>query len=188
MIKSGSDGRRTGVVDTDIASQLEGLRSLGERDLRTEWQRLYRAPAPRLSRDLLLRGVAYRIQELACGGLSKAALRKLTSFEKELGEKGDLASVSERAPLRPGTRLLREWRGRTHAVIVVENGFEYAGSIYPSLTKIAGEITGAHWSGPRFFGLLEKRVTSSGASPSDLNDPEASAAGERPRSLEVTGG
>jgi Protein of unknown function (DUF2924) len=56
--------------------------------------------------------------------------------------------------LKPGARLVREWDGRTHTVTVTEDGFEYAGKNYPSLTKIAQKITGAHWSGPRFFGLL----------------------------------
>jgi Protein of unknown function (DUF2924) len=55
--------------------------------------------------------------------------------------------------LKPGARLMREWHGRTHTVTVTEDGFEYAGTSYPSLTKIAQKITGAHWSGPRFFGL-----------------------------------
>ncbi len=55
--------------------------------------------------------------------------------------------------LKPGARLVREWRGRTHSVTVTDDGFEYAGANYPSLTKIAKKITGAHWSGPRFFGL-----------------------------------
>jgi hypothetical protein len=56
--------------------------------------------------------------------------------------------------LKPGARLVREWHGRTHTVTVAEDGFEYAGTTYPSLTKIAKKITGAHWSGPRFFGLV----------------------------------
>jgi hypothetical protein len=55
--------------------------------------------------------------------------------------------------LKPGARLVREWRGRTHTITVTEDGFEYAGTSYPSLTKIANKITGGHWSGPRFFGL-----------------------------------
>jgi hypothetical protein len=60
--------------------------------------------------------------------------------------------------VKPGTRLVREWRGRTHAVVVTEDGFEYAVKAFPSLTKIAHAITGAHWSGPRFFGLLRKHA------------------------------
>ncbi|HVY89884.1 MAG TPA: DUF2924 domain-containing protein [Hyphomonadaceae bacterium] len=142
------------------ASRLDELKALGEQELRAEWQRLYRAQPPRLSRDLLMRGVAYRIQELASGGLSKAALRRLAALEKAMSEKGDLTSASSLAPARPGTRLLREWRGKTHTVIVVEDGFEYAGAVYPSLTRIAEKITGAHWSGPRFFGLRGKPTSS----------------------------
>ena len=61
--------------------------------------------------------------------------------------------------LRPGTRLVREWRGRTHTVVVTEDGFEYASKTFPSLTKIAHAITGAHWSGPRFFGLIRKHAS-----------------------------
>jgi hypothetical protein len=61
--------------------------------------------------------------------------------------------------LRPGARLVREWRGKTHMVIVTEDGFEYTGQIYASLTKIAQVITGAHWSGPRFFGLNGKNAS-----------------------------
>lgn len=59
-----------------------------------------------------------------------------------------------RLSLKPGARLVREWHGRTHTVTVTEDGFEYAGMSYPSLTKVARKITGAHWSGPRFFGLV----------------------------------
>ena len=66
------------------------------------------------------------------------------------GRVGPTPSLS----LKPGARLVREWGGRTHTVTVTEDGFEYAGTSYPSLTKIAKKITGAHWSGPRFFGLL----------------------------------
>src|SRR5580700_8003659 len=65
------------------------------------------------------------------------------------GRVGPIPTLS----LKPGAGLVREWRGRTHTVTVTEDGFEYAGTSYPSLTKIAKKITGAHWSGPRFFGL-----------------------------------
>src|SRR6202023_2511954 len=87
------------------------------------------------------------------GGLGKATRRKLQSMAKALrttGRVGPTPSLS----LKTGARLVREWRGRTHTVTVAEDGFEYAGTSYPSLTKIAKKITGAHWSGPRFFGLL----------------------------------
>jgi hypothetical protein len=105
------------------------------------------------------------MQELAYGGLSKAIQRKLAVLSKELRLKGGVV-VTPDLSLRPGARLVREWRGRTHPVIVTENGFEYAGEVFPSLTKIAHAITGAHWSGPRFFGLIRKRA-SNGQSHSD---------------------
>ena len=129
---------------------VEASASLDE--LRREWRRLYHHDPPRISRDLLVLGIAYRLQEIKHGGLGKATLRKLQTLAKTLratGRVGPTPSLS----LKPGARLVREWRGRTHTVTVTEDGFEYAGTNYPSLTKIAREITGAHWSGPRFFAL-----------------------------------
>jgi Protein of unknown function (DUF2924) len=124
-------------------------------ELRREWRRLYHHDPPRISRDLLTLGIAYRLQEIEHGGLGKATLRKLRTLAKSLrttGRVGPTPSLS----LKPGARLVREWHGRTHTVTVTEDGFEYAGAIYLSLTKIAKKITGAHWSGPRFFGLEAK--------------------------------
>ena len=122
-------------------------------ELRREWRRLYHSDAPRISRDLLILGIGYRLQEIEHGGLGKATRRKLRTLANALrttGRVGPTPSLS----LKPGARLVREWHGRTHTVTVTEDGFEYAGTSYPSLTKIAKKITGAHWSGPRFFGLL----------------------------------
>jgi hypothetical protein len=121
--------------------------------IRGEWRRLYRSEPPQISRDLLLRGIAYRRQELEQGGLGKATRRKLKTLAKIFRTTGRMAP-DPRVALKPGARLVREWRGRTHTVTVTEDGFEYAGVSYPSLTKVAKKITGAHWSGPRFFGLL----------------------------------
>lgn len=121
-------------------------------ELRREWRRLYRADPPRLSRDLLIRGIGYRRQELQHGGLSKSTRRKLTTLAKMFRNEGRLAP-DPGLRLKPGARLIREWHGRTHTVTVSDDGFEYAGASYASLTTIAKEITGAHWSGPRFFGL-----------------------------------
>jgi len=122
-------------------------------ELRREWRRLYHNDPPRISRDLLVLGIAYQLQEIEHGGLSKATRRKLRTLAKTLhatGRVGPTPSLS----LKPGARLVREWHGRTHTITVTEDGFDYAGTSYPSLTKIAKKITGAHWSGPRFFGLL----------------------------------
>ena len=101
---------------------------------------------------LLIRAIAYRMQERADGGLATAAKRKLRQLIADLETKGAQA-FDPGVALKPGARLVREWAGRTHTVIVLEHGFDYDGERYPSLTKIAARITGAHWSGPRFFGI-----------------------------------
>lgn len=139
----------------EFSQRLASLNELTALQLRDEWRRLYRGQPPRLSRDLLIRTIAYRIQELALGGLSKATQRRLAALGKGLKVKGSVA-ITPDLSLRPGARLVREWRGRTHTVVVTEEGFEYAGKVYSSLTKIAHAITNAHWSGPRFFGLLRR--------------------------------
>jgi len=116
----------------------------------------------------LVRSIAFRIQELAHGGLSKATRRKLLALTKVLQSNGSI-EPDDGPNLRPGARLVREWRGRTHTVQVTEDGFECDGKSYSSLSKIAHVITGAHWSGPRFFGLNRKPT----ACPQDCGDASA---------------
>jgi hypothetical protein len=135
-----------------IERKLDRIRSLGLEELRLEWRRLHHADAPRISRDLLVLGLGYKLQEIEQGGLGKATRRKLQTIAKTLRTTGRVGATPSLS-LKPGARLVREWRGRIHAVTVTEDGFEYAGVNYPSLTKIANKITGGHWSGPRFFGL-----------------------------------
>jgi Protein of unknown function (DUF2924) len=143
------------MVSVDIGAiedEIDRLRSFGPEELRREWRRLYHSEPPRISRDLLVLALGYRLQEIEHGGLGKSTRRKLQTLAmafRATGRVGPAPSLS----LKPGARLVREWRGRTHTVTVTEDGFEYAGENYPSLTKIAKKITGAHWSGPRFFGL-----------------------------------
>jgi hypothetical protein len=136
-------------------------------ELRSEWRRLYRSEPPKISRDLLVRGIGYSLQEIQHGGLSKATRRKLQTLAKMFRATGWVAP-DPGLSLKPGARLVREWHGRTHTVTVTEDGFEYAGANYPSLTKITKRITGAHWSGPRFFGLV--RVGAPRLSDGDGND------------------
>jgi hypothetical protein len=124
-------------------------------ELRREWRRLYHVDAPRISRDLLVLGIAYRFQEIEHGGLGKATIRKLRTLAKTLRTTGRVGPTPS-LTLKPGARLVREWNGRTYTVTVTEDGFDYAGTSYPSLSNIAKKITGAHWSGPRFFGLLAR--------------------------------
>ncbi len=137
------------VVEVQVAA-LEGLTTA---DLRIEWSRLYRATPPtRLSRNLLIRGVAYRVQEHAHGGLSLGTQRMLRSLCEGSEQRGGPAAAPG-VTLKPGTKLVREWRGHVHTVNVLDDGFEFQGECYRSLTAIARRITGSHWSGPMFFGL-----------------------------------
>jgi len=139
-----------------VAARLQALEGMTYDGLRTEWRRLYRAhPPKRVARDLLVLGVAWKIQEQAYGGLGVATKRRLADLAKAMEQDGDLAR-SRVARLKPGAKLIREWRGETHTVIVLEDGFEWRGKRWRSLSVIAREITGAHWSGPRFFGLNGK--------------------------------
>jgi Protein of unknown function (DUF2924) len=136
----------------NLAQELARLSAATIFELRGEWWRLHWAPPPmRLSRDLLMRGITYKLQERRLGGLSKSLLRKLEG----LNHASETNSAHKPPPisLKAGTRLIREWRGVTHTVLVQAQGFEWNGRCYRSLTIIAQKITGAHWSGPRFFGL-----------------------------------
>ena len=152
-----SIGRRGGETSADAnCPSLRSPHALDDAsldELRCEWRRLYRSEPPRISRDLLIRGVGYRLQEIQHGGLGKSTRRKLKTLAKMFRTEGRVAP-DPGLSLKPGARLVREWHGRTHIVTMTEDGFEYAGTNYPSLTTIAKQITGAHWSGPRFFGLV----------------------------------
>lgn len=124
-------------------------------DLRSRWRMLYGTePLSRLSRELLIRAIAYRVQEQARGGLSKKLLRKLEAgaHHHNPGAGGATASVRPRF----GTRLLREWQGRVHEITVGDDDYLWDGRSYRSLSEIARKITGTRWSGPRFFGLTDQ--------------------------------
>jgi hypothetical protein len=123
--------------------------------LRLSWRKLYRREPPvGLSRDLMIRVLANKIQEHAYGGPSPSMNRRLNTLAGEV-EKGSV-SFDPGVVLKTGARLVRQWRGHAHTVLVIEDGFEYEGQRYRSLTMIAARITGAHWSGPRFFGLIKR--------------------------------
>src|ERR1700751_5652816 len=94
----------------ELSQRIAALNELTAQQLRDEWRRLYRGQPPRLSRDLLIRTIAYRMQELVYGGLSKATQRKLDALTKDLKGKGGSIVVPPDKSLRPGTRLVREWR------------------------------------------------------------------------------
>jgi hypothetical protein len=125
---------------------------------------LQNSGARHFSRELLVRAVAYRMQELARGGLRPEPQRQLRRIAQQFKETG-AATVRARPELRPGTRLVREWQGRTYDVLVVDNGFSWQDTRYRSLSAIARKITGTAWSGPLFFGLKPNRSTPRRSSP-----------------------
>lgn len=142
-------GRRASIT-------LDVLADMAADELRVEWVRRYAAPTPNLSPDLLRLGLAYRLQEQRLGGVSrstKTILCQLAALPKDGVRKGQPPRK-----LTIGTRLVRDWHGVGHTVTVLENGFEYAGQQWRSLTAIAKAITGSHWNGPRFFGLAGSKT------------------------------
>jgi hypothetical protein len=141
-------------ASTTLAADLAALEEFSRGELRQRWDDLYGTPCPsRMSSSLMRRAVAYRIQEQALGGLNRATRRRLDRATADLAAGRPLAAPAPK--IKPGTRLLREWQGVVHEVIVLERGVEYRDQTWPSLSAVARDITGARWSGPRFFGLKE---------------------------------
>ena len=132
---------------TAISEQVAALTDMGLSELRAQWEERYSAPPKHRAPDLLRRMLAWRIQADAFGGLDAATVRLLGN---------------ERAPLmvaeQPGTRLARDYAGRRHEVVVIEDGVVYDGNRYRSLSEVARIITGQRWNGPRFFGLRRENV------------------------------
>jgi hypothetical protein len=167
------------VLEREVAQ----LANLPREELTERWRKIYGVAPPKgVRNDLMIRAVAWHLQVKRLGGLSAETRRLLRSaisrVESEMivrhshtgsgigdqgqggphdvhkGPSADVAAPTrERRRLTPGARLLRDWGGRTHVVDVIEGGYVFEAKVYPSLTAIAGKITGAHWSGPRFFGL-----------------------------------
>ncbi len=157
-MSAAAPGRPAEASSRTVPDQIAALTSLPLDQLRAEWRRLHRAVPPvRLSCDLLRRGIAHTLQEAALGGLPPAVGRKLASLAKSLAA-GTEPRHAPALRLKAGVTLIREWHGRTHTVRVLPDGFDYDGRRYASLTQIARDITNAHWSGPRFFGLGRARL------------------------------
>jgi hypothetical protein len=136
--------------------KVEELDGLDLAALRQVWVQLFPCPAPaRMPRGFLLKLIAQGLQERAIGGLSKSLERAL----KDALDAGPSKTSGEGSEdLSPGTRLVRTWREAKHEVLILEDGFAYRGRLYGSLSEIARLITGARWSGPRFFGLKSSAV------------------------------
>ena len=155
-----------------VSKQVAGLSELSMSSLKTMWRRQYQVPVPKgMSRDLLTRFIAHRIQEQAFGGLSKSTLRRLETLARSF-EQPDSNDQGCAPSLKPGTKLVREWGGATHTVMILEDGFEYRSERYGSLTKVAAAISGLHRSGPAFFGLKRPlpRFVPRGQAGSELRD------------------
>lgn len=135
----------------EVSQKLAELPHLSRRQLLDLWQKLYRRPAPSgLRRELLIPFLGYRIQENAYGGLQPSTRAELRRLARLLESS---SGPAKRPRLKPGTRIVRTWRGAAHEIFVADSGFQYQGTTYNSLSQIARKITGSRWSGPAFFGL-----------------------------------
>ena len=137
----------------ELEQEIGQLANFPRTDLVVRWKEHNRANPPKgISTRLMVRAIAYEMQARQYGGLKSALVRRLDKIAG--GKTGGKAEDAPRAlALDPGTRLVREWNGVTHTVDVTDLGLEWRGKRYGSLSEIAREITGARWSGPRFFGL-----------------------------------
>ncbi len=149
-------------MEEDVAREVATLRDLPRAELVARWNKDHGCPPPSgVRKQLLVRSAAWHLQAKRFGGLSATTLRTLRHHHESIlsdrsgqtfEDRSDAAEKARRV-LKPGARLIRDWNGRSHVVDVIENGFIFEGKVYRSFSKITGIITGAHWSGPRFFGL-----------------------------------
>ena len=142
-----------------IPARLAALKTMALRELKAEWRTLFGAEPPGYNRRYLESRLAYRIQELAYGGLKPETVARLEALGQQFGGVNITLRRVRRDEQRPiaGTRLIREYQGVEHAVTVTRDGFEWQGRPYRSLSAIARAITGTRWSGPLFFGLRSHR-------------------------------
>jgi hypothetical protein len=146
------------MTDTVLA-QLTALKTTQTPDLKKQWRKLFETEPPPYNRRFLESRLAYRIQELAYGGLKPETIRRLEALGEQL-DGGNVATRKTRADERPiaGTRLIREWRGVEHSVTVLKDGYEWQGRPYKSLSAIARAIAGSRWNGWVFFGLKNTKA------------------------------
>ena len=137
-----------------VMAQVAALPDKSTDELKAMWGDLFGSKLPPYNRSFLVNRLAYRIQELAFGGLNESVEKRLETMSRDPAY-ADPAKTRGRVINRPiaGTRLIREWQGVEHHVTVLDDGFEYQGCKYKSLSVIARTITGTRWSGPVFFGL-----------------------------------
>ena len=144
----------SGRHDDTLAAEIAQLDDLGLQELRDLWSERIGSPPHFASTEVTRRWLAWELQAKTRGGFDPATRRRLRQLNAS--SKGDGHSIPTASmTLKPGTVLTREWGGKTHRVMVLENGFAWAGQNYRSLSEVATRISGTRWSGPRFFGLKQ---------------------------------
>ncbi len=155
--KGSPESRKGSRARHSVLRQLATLETMSLEQLHEQWRDLYGGEPPRSRRRFLIKRLAYRIQALFYGGLSEAA----KAHWRHVAQGDPVARVESRvsgnprskADILPGTRFVRIWKDRRHEVLAHENGFEYDGRMFRSLSAVAREITGTRWNGRLFFGL-----------------------------------
>src|SRR3977135_783110 len=157
-------------TDPAVEDELDRLPVMPIAQLRMRYREVFRTDPPKaFGPDLLRRSIAHRIQEKAYGGLSRSAQRQLDQMMKAYAARPNGKIVLPRR-IKPGSVLVREWKGKSHRVMVLADGFAYDGETYTKLSEIAVLITGTRWNGPRFFGLRAKTEESSEPANTDRSD------------------
>lgn len=140
-------------TDPAVEAELDRLPTARIADLRNRYRELFRAEPPKaFGPDLLRRSIAHRIQEKTYGGLSRTAQRFLDQLVKQASKRPNGRLELPRR-IKPGSALVRTWKGKSYRVMVMADGFAYEGKTFTNLSEIASAITGTRWNGPRFFGL-----------------------------------
>jgi hypothetical protein len=145
-------------MSKSVLARIGALKSMDAKALKARWRELFDTEPPPYNRRFLESRLAYRIQELAFGGLKAETIERLAALADQVGGKAPRRARSAQDRPITGTRLLREWRGAEHSVTVRDEGFEYQGRPYKSLSAIARHITGTRWNGLVFFGLKNQRA------------------------------
>jgi hypothetical protein len=160
-------------TDPAVEDELDRLTTMPVAALRVRYREVFRTEPPKaFGPDLIRRSIAHRIQEKAYGSLSSPSQRLLDQMMKKYAAKPNGKIVLPRR-IKPGSILVREWKGKSHHVMVLADGFAYEGKTFGNLSEIAILITGTRWNGPRFFGLRSK------ASPARRNIDKSAARGDR---------
>jgi Protein of unknown function (DUF2924) len=147
------------ILRTDVLGRLAALKAATTPELREQWRALFGAEPPPYGRRMLEGRMAYRVQELASGGLKPETVARLEALCEQLDGGNVVLRRIRRNDQRPvaGTRLIREYQGVEHMVTVLRDGFEWQGRPYRSLSAVARAITGTRWNGPLFFGIRSHR-------------------------------